>query len=956
MKKNYNPKDIEQKLYQIWEKEGYFKSNVNLNRSSFCIVMPPPNITGSLHMGHAFQQTIMDILIRYNRMQGKNTLWQLGTDHAGIATQMIVERKLISEENRTKESYSREEFLKKIWNWKNQTSVKITNQIRRLGSSVDWDRELFTLDPDVSAVVQKAFITLYKSNLIYRKKSLVNWDSKLKTVISDLEIEHRSSKSFMWYIKYYFSKEIFSKLDKKYVVIATTRPETMFADSAIAINPKDKRYNHLIGLTVKIPLINRIIPIIADSYVDIYKGTGCLKISPAHDFYDYEIGYRHKLPMINIFTIDGKICEKPELYIYEGFTQVIKNLIIPEKIQNLERFKARREIVKILKDNQYIKDVVTYEISLPYGDRSNEIIEPRLTDQWFLSTSTLSYVAIKAVREGQIQIIPNKYENMYFSWMNNIQDWCISRQLWWGHRIPVWNDNNGNVYVGRNEKEIRKKNLISRDVVLNQDKDVLDTWFSSALWILASLDWPKNKNFFKTFYPTNVLVSGFDIIFFWIARMIMLSMYFIKENDVPQVPFRKVYITGLVRDEIGQKMSKSKGNIIDPIDLIDGISLSDLLKKRTLNMMQLKLKEKIIERTINEFPKGIPPSGTDALRLTLASLAVPSRNITWDTNRLKSYKNFCNKLWNVGRFVLIHIKSVDSNIFKNNKNYKLFFPDKWILIKYNLTIKKYRESLDSFRFDLAATILFDFIKYSFCDWYLELVKLLFKNKSELLLNGTKVTLVNILESLLRLAHPIIPFITEEIWKHIKDFKGIKEDSIMLQKFPKYQKESCNNINNVLEDMSFLKNMITSLRGVRAELNIKSSEKISLFCRNLKSKNELFINKYYLYLKELAKLESITILSKNDKNPKSVLRSINNIEFMFPLNDNIKSNLKLNKLISSVNRLKIRINQSKMKLNNNNFLTKAPIDIVKLEKNLLLTYQSRLKELLIKNKNILDDKI
>jgi len=952
MEKNYNPKKIERQLYQIWEKNGYFKSSLDLNKKFFCIVMPPPNITGNLHMGHAFQQTIMDILIRYNRMQGKNTLWQLGTDHAGIATQMIVERKLIIEKNKTKEFYGRKEFLKKIWHWKDKTRSNITNQIRRLGCSVDWNRELFTLDPNVSEVVQKAFIILYKSNLIYRKKTLINWDSKLRTVISDLEIEHRSSTSFMWYIKYYFEKKIYSSEGKKYLIIATTRPETIFADVAIAVNPKDNRYNKFIGLKVKIPLINRTIPIIADHYVDMKKGSGCLKISPAHDFHDYKIGCRHKLPMINIFTVDGKICKKPELYTVKGFNKIIEKLIIPEEIQNLERFLAREEIIKILKLNRYIKNVIKHESTIPYGDRSNEVIEPRLTNQWFLSISTLSSIAIAAVRDGKIQIIPNKYENIYFSWMHNIQDWCISRQLWWGHRIPIWTDKKGAFYAGRNENEIRKENSITKDVILYQDEDVLDTWFSSALWILASLDWLQNKEFFNKFYPTNILVSGFDIIFFWIARMIMLSMHFVRdENNIPQVPFKKVYITGLVKDEMGQKMSKSKGNIIDPIDLIDGISLSDLLKKRTLNMMQFKLKEKIVKRTIREFPKGIAPSGTDALRFTLTSLAIPSRNIIWDNNRLKGYKNFCNKLWNIGRFVLMNMKFIDVNIFKINKNPKNFFPDKWIIIKYNITIKSYRESIDDFRFDLASKILFDFIKYTFCDWYLEFVKLLLKNKSDISLIGTRVTLINILESLLRLAHPIIPFITEEIWKKIKHFKGIKSNSIMLQKFPKHKIMTDSNINNILEDMSNLRKIITNLRNFRMELNIQPSQKVPLFCKNVNLTDETFINKYSLYLRELVKLESITIIYKTDDVPRSRSKFINNVEFIIPIDNVTKDKQKCNKLMNSINKLKIIVNDLEIKLMNNSFLTKAPVNIVELEKKRLLQYQSRLEELLIQNKNI-----
>ena len=706
MKKNYNPKDIEEYLYNFWEKNGFFKPNNNLKKPAFCIMMPPPNITGNLHMGHAFQQTIMDILIRYNRMQGKNTLWQVGTDHAGIATQILIERQIFSEERKTKKDYSRNDFIKKIWKWKKQSNFSVKKQMKRLGNSVDWDREKFTLDPDISHSVKEAFIILYKNNLIYQKKRLVHWDSKLETVISDLEVEHRLIKSKKWFIRYPIIKNT-KNINIKYLLVATTRPETLLGDTALAINPKDDKYNYLIGQSVICPIVNRIIPIIADHYADMNKDTGCVKITPGHDFNDYEVGQRHKLPMINILTFNGKIKSNFSIYDYQGSKSNFYDSSIPTEFKNLDILSARKKIIYEIEKLGLLEKIEECNVFTPYSERSGVIIQPMLTNQWYLKTSHLSQSAIDVVREKKIKFIPNQYKSMYLSWMNNIEDWCISRQLWWGHQIPVWYDDKKNIYVGHSEKKIREEYNISDNIILNQENDVLDTWFSSGLWTFSTLGWPEKTDFLKIFHSTDVLVSGFDIIFFWIARMIMLTMYLVKDScGNPQIPFKDVYITGLIRDEEGKKMSKSKGNVIDPIDMIDGISLNELIEKRTSNLLQPNLSKKIRYHTIKQFPNGISATGTDALRFTFSALASNTRDIQWDMNRLKGYRNFCNKLWNASRFVLKNTK--DHNYFNFSVNDDMLLINKWILVKFNNTVKSYRNSLHSYPFDTAANILYDF--------------------------------------------------------------------------------------------------------------------------------------------------------------------------------------------------------------------------------------------------------
>lgn len=932
MEKTYNPKNIEEFLYSFWEKNGYFKPN-DLKKPTFCIMMPPPNITGNLHMGHAFQQTIMDVLVRYHRMQGKNTLWQIGTDHAGIATQILVERQIFSEEKKTKKDYSRDDFIKKVWTWKKKYNGIVTQQMRRLGISADWDREKFTLDPDISFAVREAFIIFYKNNFIYQKKRLVHWDAKLETVISDLEVEHRLEKGKRWFIKYPIVKNnIFSSCSIKYLIVSTTRPETLLGDTAIAVNPEDTKYNQFIGKFVKCPLIDRTIPIIGDKYADISKGTGCVKITPAHDFNDYKVGLNHKLPMINIFSFDGKIKRISDVYDYNGKRSDIYNNFIPISFQKLDILSARMKIIEEIKNLGLLEKVEECNITIPYSDRSGSIIHPILTNQWYLKTSKLAKVALNAVKSKKIKFIPEQYEKMYSSWMNNIEDWCISRQLWWGHRIPIWYDDQKNIYVGQDEETIRKEYFLSQKILLKQDDDVLDTWFSSGLWTFSTLGWPKNTIFLKLFHSTDVLVSGFDIIFFWIARMIMLTMYLVKdEKGNPEVPFKNVYITGLIRDDQGIKMSKSKGNVIDPIDMIDGISLKDLIKKRTSNLLQSNLCNKIIQRTIKQFPKGIDATGTDALRFTFFALASNTRNINWDMNRLKGYRNFCNKLWNASRFVLINTEN--HNFLKINLKEDMLLINKWILIKFNNTVKLYRDSLDTYRFDIAANVLYDFIWNVFCDWYLEFTKIIIREGSDKEIYTTKSVLVYILELILRLAHPIIPFMTEAIWQRVKLITNIKEKTIMVQPFPKYNNKLIDK--KVLNDVNWIKEIIIFLRQVRTNMRVDSSKLLPLFFYNITDKQKIIINENILFLKKIAFLESITILFEKYDENLYIKKIINEVEVIIPILKLVDVKVELLRLKKEEQKIQKNILFIKEKLLNKKFVLAAPEKIVNQEKNKLL---------------------
>ncbi|WP_446469957.1 valine--tRNA ligase [Xenorhabdus stockiae] len=940
--KTYNPTEIEQPLYDHWEKSGYFKPNGDTSRESFCIVIPPPNVTGSLHMGHAFQQTIMDTMVRYQRMQGKNTLWQVGTDHAGIATQMVVERKIAAEENKTRYDYGRDTFIDKIWQWKAESGGTITNQMRRLGNSVDWERERFTMDEGLSKAVKEAFVRMYQDDLIYRGKRLVNWDPKLRTAISDIEVENREVKGSMWHLRYPLADGAKTAEGKDYLVVATTRPETVLGDTGVAVNPEDPRYKDLIGKEIILPLVNRRIPIVGDEHADMEKGTGCVKITPAHDFNDYEVGKRHSLPMINILTLDGDIREAAEVFNSNGEASDAYSTEIPAEYRGMERFAARKAIVAEFEKQGLLVEIKPHDLTIPYGDRGGVVIEPMLTDQWYVRTAPLAKVAIEAVENGDIQFVPKQYENMYYSWMRDIQDWCISRQLWWGHRIPAWYDAEGYVYVGRDEEEVRRENNLGADIILTQDDDVLDTWFSSGLWTFSTLGWPEQTEALKTFHPTDVLVSGFDIIFFWIARMIMMTMHFIKDEDgKPQVPFKTVYMTGLIRDEEGQKMSKSKGNVIDPLDMIDGIPLENLLEKRTGNMMQPQMAEKIRKRTEKQFPEGIEAHGTDALRFTLAALASTGRDINWDMKRLQGYRNFCNKLWNASRFVLMNTEGQDCG--QNGGEMSLSLADRWILAEFNQTVKAYREALDTYRFDIAANILYEFTWNQFCDWYLELSKPAINKGSEAEVRAARHTLIEVLEGLLRLAHPIIPFITETIWQRVKVVKGIDADTIMLQSFPEFDQTKADEL--ALNDLEWIKEAIIAVRNIRAEMNIAPSKPLEVLLRDANADAQRRVAENLNFLQAMGRLSSVTVLAAGEEAPVSVTKLINGAEVLIPMAGLVDKDAELARLDKEIEKLDKEISGIEGKLSNEGFVSRAPEAVVAKERERLATNNAAKEKLL-----------
>lgn len=928
MEKTYNPQAIEQALYQHWEKQGYFKPHGDTSKESFTIMIPPPNVTGSLHMGHAFQQTIMDTLVRYQRMQGKNTLWQVGTDHAGIATQMVVERKIAAEEGKTKHDYGREAFTDKVWEWKEQSGGSITGQMRRLGDSLDWERERFTMDEGFTAAVQEVFVQLYNDGLIYRGKRLVNWDPKLHTAISDLEVENKEQQGKMWHLRYPLADGAITAEGLDYLVVATTRPETMLGDTGVAVNINDPRYKDLIGKEVLLPLVNRRIPIVGDEHADMEKGTGCVKITPAHDFNDCEVGKRHNLPMINILTLNADIRQEAEVFDIQGEPCDAYDTTIPEAYRGLERFAARDAIVADLDKAGLLVKIEDHPNTVPYGDRGGVIIEPMLTDQWYVRTQPLAKEAIRAVEDGEIKFVPQQYENMYFSWMRDIQDWCISRQLWWGHRIPAWYDDAGHVYVGRNEQAVRKEYQLGDEINLRQDDDVLDTWFSSGLWTFGTLGWPEKTPDLETFHPTDVLVTGFDIIFFWVARMIMMTMHFMKdEQGKPQVPFKTVYVTGLIRDEDGAKMSKSKGNVLDPLDMVDGIDLESLVAKRTGNMMQPQMAKKIEKATRRTFENGIEAHGTDALRFTLAAIASTGRDINWDMHRLEGYRNFCNKLWNASRYVLMQSEEKDCG--QNGGTMELSLADRWIQGQYQQTVEAVHKALSQYRLDLAAKALYEFTWNQFCDWYLELTKPILFKGSESAQRGTRYTLVTVLESLLRLMHPIMPFITETIWQRVAPLKNIDADTIMLQSFPQYDASQVDE--QAMGDLEWLKQFILAVRNIRGEMDISPNKPLSVLLRQVGESDQRRLSENKAFLSALAKLETITVLDETKTAPASATALLGEMEILIPMAGLIDKAAELSRIERQLTKAQGDLQRVKGKLSNENFVNKAPEAVINKER-------------------------
>ncbi|KIP74817.1 valyl-tRNA synthase [Vibrio harveyi] len=942
MEKTYNPTSIEQALYQTWEEQGYFKPHGDTTKESYSIMIPPPNVTGSLHMGHAFQDTIMDTLIRCERMKGKNTLWQVGTDHAGIATQMVVERKIAAEEGKTKHDYGREAFIDKIWEWKGESGGTITKQLRRLGASVDWDRERFTMDDGLSNAVQEVFVRLYEDDLIYRGKRLVNWDPKLHTAISDLEVENKDTKGNMWHFRYPLADGVKTADGKDYIVVATTRPETMLGDTGVAVNPEDPRYKELIGKDIILPIVDRRIPIVGDEHADMEKGTGCVKITPAHDFNDYEVGKRHQLPMINILTFDANIRDASEVFNTNGEASDAYSTELPAKYQGMERFAARKAIVAEFDERGLLEEVKDHDLQVPYGDRGGVVIEPMLTDQWYVRTAPLAKTAVEAVENGDIQFVPKQYENMYFSWMRDVQDWCISRQLWWGHRIPAWYDNQGNVYVGRDEEEVRKNNNLESVIELHQDEDVLDTWFSSALWTFGTQGWPEQTDDLKVFHPSDVLVTGFDIIFFWVARMIMMTMHFVKdENGKPQVPFKTVYVTGLIRDENGDKMSKSKGNVLDPIDMIDGIDLESLVEKRCGNMMQPQLAKKIEKNTRKTFENGIEAYGTDALRFTLAAMASTGRDINWDMKRLEGYRNFCNKLWNASRYVMMNTEEQDCGFNGGEIEYSL--ADKWIESQFELAAKAFNNHIDNFRLDMASNTLYEFIWNQFCDWYLELTKPVLWKGTEAQQRGTRRTLITVLEKTLRLAHPVIPYITETIWQSIKPLvEGVEGETIMLQALPQFDEANFNQ--EALDDIEWVKAFITSIRNLRAEYDINPGKPLDVMLKAANAEDAARLEANKQVLMSLAKLESVRVLAADEETSACATALVAKSELMIPMAGLIDKDAELARLDGEIKKTHGEIKRIEGKLGNEGFVAKAPEAVVAKEREKLEGYKETLAKL------------
>ena len=889
MKKNYEPKDTEVDIYSNWEKSGYFNANPDENKQPFCIMIPPPNVTGTLHMGHGFQNTLMDALIRQKRMSGFDVLWQVGVDHAGIATQMVVERQLEAE-GTSREQIGRDAFEERVWQWKDKSGNKITQQLRRLGASVDWTREAFTMSDDLSLAVKEVFIKLHEQGLIYRGERLVNWDTVLKTALSDLEVSSEEEDGNLWHIDY-------RTTDGELLTVATTRPETLLGDTALAVNPQDERYVHLIGKRAILPIVNREIPIIADDYVESEFGTGCVKITPAHDFNDFEIGKRHDLEIINILNLDGSLNEN-----------------VPEKFQGLSIDAARELTLESLEDLKQLRKTEVYKVQIPRSERSNSILQPLLTKQWFVDVKKLSIEAIRVVEQNETEFIPKNWENTYFNWMNEIQDWCISRQLWWGHRIPAWYDSKGEIYVGKTEEEIREKFDLG-DQKLTQEEDVLDTWFSSALWTFSTLGWPKDNNLLHRYHPTSVLVTGFDIIFFWVARMIMMTTHFIGE-----VPFKKIFIHGLIKDSEGQKMSKSKGNTLDPLDIIDGIDLTSLIAKRTDGLMQPKMKARIEKQTKKEFPDGIKAYGTDALRLTFCSLASGGRDINFDIKRVEGYRNFCNKLWNASRYIQMNIENYGISETESET-----VVDAWINYKFDQVLKDVNKAFEEYRLDLATKALHEFIWYEFCDWYIEFCKISL-TQEHVDRQAIVKSMVTLLEKILRLAHPIMPFVTEEIWGQFKKYHKSESDSLMISPFPVNIAADTTAKSN-FQDIEWTKEIITGIRNIRGELLIKPSTSINALVKGEDKTNKKRLEKLNVYISNLCNLSEISWKTDaSDDLPSSVF-ALEDLKVMIPLEgliDPKEEKLRLDKKLDKLIKEKEMLGA---KLSNDNFIKNAPEDLV-----------------------------
>ena len=904
MDKSYNPADIEQRWYQDWEKNQYFKPAGG--DEPYCIMLPPPNVTGSLHMGHAFQDTIMDTLTRWQRMKGADTLWQPGTDHAGIATQMVVERQLMAD-GKSRHDLGREKFVDAVWDWKEHSGDTISQQMRRLGASVDWSNHRFTMDEELSAAVQKVFINLYEEGLIYRGKRLVNWDPVLHTALSDLEVVSAEEKGKMWHIRY-------PRTDGKgYLIVATTRPETLIGDSAVAVHPDDERYADLVGLELELPLTGRTIPVIADDYVDSEFGSGCVKITPAHDFNDYEIGKRHDLPLINVLDIDARMNENS-----------------PEEYRGLDRFDARNQIVDELEKQGLLEKIEDHHLMIPRGDRSHAVVEPYLTDQWYVKIAPLAEPAITAVEDGSIEFVPANWSKTYFDWMHRIEDWCISRQLWWGHRIPAWYDPDGEIHVGTCEEDARSRSGLPKDIPLKQDEDVLDTWFSSALWPFTTLGWPEKTDYLERFYPTSVMVTGFDIIFFWVARMIMMGLKFTGE-----VPFRTVYIHGLIRDSHGQKMSKSKGNVLDPIDLIDGIDLETLIEKRTRGLMQPQMAPAIDRATRKEFPDGIPAFGTDALRFTFAALATTGRDIRFDLGRIEGYRNFCNKLWNATRFVLMQTEGKTVEVESDHN-----VMDRWILSRMNRMIAEVEQQFGDYRLDLAAQALYEFIWNEYCDWYLEFAKATLQSADAQEQATTRNTLLTVLETCLRTLHPIMPFITEEIWQRVSTPLEIKGDSIMLQHFPVAQATD-----GVAEqDVEWVKSVIQGIRRVRSELNLSPGKVLDILLQGGHVADRERQVRFADVLSQLGRIQSAEWVDDDADTAQCAVALVGDLKILIPLKGLVDVDEELARLNKQLDKETTDLRKSEGKLANSRFVDNAPAAVVEQERQRLVSHRANVENL------------